>query len=480
MIMTTPAKVLGLVLVASLPLFAQGPTLNSSQQQTYNGYDYELWSENNIGTTSMTLTGDNGQGANAKGGTFTCSWENSLNILFRSGKKWGMTAGPTPRSAGNITIDFDATWTSNDGARMLGVYGWAFYPEGSKPTQDEAGTPRTYSDQIEYYIIQDRGGYNPATGGDAAGGGKRYGEATIDGIVYEFYVADRINRWALTGNGDVTFKQYFSVPKNASYQRTKGIISVSKHFEEWENVGMKMMDCRLYEVAMKVESYTDSRAGKGNATVSKNLLTIGGSLPSSSSGGSSSSAGPQVDCDYQKSYCGGMEFTNVQSNSNFIPSTGDCLFIGDFEVIQPNLSSTVAINGSENTCGSEWDNCRYNDKPAPMDGGYYVYVKSGTINEYQSNGWQNVVAKAKLNCKDGSVPIINKTPLTQFSVRTSGKALLVEASAPATIVVYNLKGKKQASFNVSGSQTVNTSLPSGMYFAKIHGVSAQHVRFIVK
>src|SRR5690606_27486030 len=36
----------------------------------------------------------------------------------------------------------------------------------------------------------------------------------------------------------------------------------------------KMMDCRLYEVAMKVESYTGSANGGGSAHVTRNLLTL--------------------------------------------------------------------------------------------------------------------------------------------------------------------------------------------------------------
>jgi len=159
---------------------------------------------------------------------------------------------------------------------MVGVYGWAFFPPGGIPARDESGDSRNFSDQIEYYIIQDRGGYNPGTGGDARNGGVRKGSAVIDGIEYDFWVADRINRWALTGNGNVTFKQYFSVPRNTSGQRTTGIISVSRHFEEWEKVGMRIMDCRLYEVAMKVESYTGNRNGVGTASVTRNILTIGG------------------------------------------------------------------------------------------------------------------------------------------------------------------------------------------------------------
>ena len=146
---------------------------------------------------------------------------------------------------------------------MLGIYGWAYYPSGSAPAN--------FSNQIEYYIIQDRGNFNPGSGG---GNAKKHGEATIDGIAYDFWMCDRINQPMLTGNGN--FKQYFSVPKSTASHRQSGIVSISRHFEEWDKNGMKMLDCPLYEVAMKVESYTGSANGKGSATVTKNLLTLGG------------------------------------------------------------------------------------------------------------------------------------------------------------------------------------------------------------
>jgi hypothetical protein len=38
---------------------------------------------------------------------------------------------------------------------------------------------------------------------------------------------------------------------------------------------MKMLDCRLYEIAMKVESYNGSKNSNGSAKVTKNLLTTG-------------------------------------------------------------------------------------------------------------------------------------------------------------------------------------------------------------
>jgi len=261
-------------LVAALPVVVSAQqTQTKSGTWTYNGYDYELWSQDNAGTTSMTLNGDNGTGTNAKGGTFSATWKSTINVLFRAGRKFSTTTGGTiqgrdpPKPAldyGNITVDFAATWSSTDNVKMLGVYGWAFFASGS--------TPSNFSNQIEYYIIQDRGTYNSATSGTNS---SKKGSATIDGIAYDFYVCDRLNQPMLTGNGN--FKQYFSVPQSTSSHRTSGTISVSKHFSEWKKVGM-LMDGPLYEVAMKVESYTGSNSNaNGSATVTKNLLTIGGS-----------------------------------------------------------------------------------------------------------------------------------------------------------------------------------------------------------
>ena len=250
---------------------AQDVTWTTSTIKNVNGSDYELWNQNNKGTVSMKITG--GNGANyPNGATFEGTWNGTENILIRAGKKWGASSTTTAKQVGNISLQFEATWSSGDNVKMLGIYGWAYYPSGSSPTKTENGQSTSFSNQIEYYIIQDRGSYNAASGGTNS---KKYGEGTIDGIVYEFYVADRLNQPMLTGNGN--FKQYFSVPKSTSSHRQSGTVSVSKHFEAWDKAGMKMMDCPLYEVAMKVESYTGSATGKGSAKVTKNLLTLGGS-----------------------------------------------------------------------------------------------------------------------------------------------------------------------------------------------------------
>ncbi len=267
------AMALACMVIGSSLAWGQCDTWTSSTIRNCNGVDYELWNQNNRGTVNMKITGGSD---NPNGGTFQATWQGTENVLFRAGKKWGGSSRTTAKSIGNITLDFEATWSSTDNVKMLGIYGWAYYPSGSIPNKRENGQNTNFSNQIEYYIIQDRGNYNPGSNG------KKYGGATIDGIEYDFWISDRINQPMLTGNGN--FKQYFSVPKSTSSHRQSGIISISKHFDEWDKAGMKMMDCPLYEIAMKVESYTGAaRNSNGSANVTKNILTLGGPTPISSS-----------------------------------------------------------------------------------------------------------------------------------------------------------------------------------------------------
>ena len=220
------------------------------------GYDYELWSQNGAGTATMTL---NVSAAN--GGAFEVEWSGTINMLARTGKRWGSNSSVTVQNVGNITSEFEVEWSSSDNVKYVSVYGWGYY--------DKADIPSGFTDEIEYYIIQDRGSYNPTQGG------KKFGSAVIDGISYDFYTTDRIQQPSLSGTS--TFKQYWSIPSNTSQHRTKGTISISKHFKAWADAGMKMG--KLYEVAsMKIESYTgEGGNAQGHAKVKKNLLKIGGS-----------------------------------------------------------------------------------------------------------------------------------------------------------------------------------------------------------
>lgn len=228
----------------------------SQKMGSAGGYDYELWSQNGAGSATMKL---NVSAEN--GGAFEVEWQGTVNMLARTGKRWGSNSTVTVQNVGNITSEFDVEWSSTDNVKYVSVYGWGYY--------DQQDIPSGFSNEIEYYIVQDRGSYNPTSGG------KKWGSAVIDGISYDFYTTDRIQQPSLSGTS--TFKQYWSIPSNTSQHRTKGTISISKHFSEWAKVGMKMG--RLYEVAsMKIESYTgNTGTANGYAKVKKNLLKIGGS-----------------------------------------------------------------------------------------------------------------------------------------------------------------------------------------------------------
>ena len=77
-------------------------------------------------------------------------------------------------------------------------------------------------------------------------------------------------------------------------------------------------------------------------------------------------------------------------------------------------------------------------------------------------------------------PILgNLTPVTHFSVQPlRDKSLRIEISSPSIVEIFDLRGNKVTSLNVSSSQTVKLSLPNGVYFAKAHGTKS--IRFVLK
>ncbi len=189
---------------------------------------------------------------------------------------------------------------------------------------------------------------------------------------------------------------------------------------------------------------------------------------------------------YQESFCGGIAFDRVNHGNTLMPSLGSCQFIADFEAIQPALNSTVSINGVGNTCGNEWGEeegkCPFNTKPEPVDGGYYVYVEAGSINDYipegesVPNGWKGITAGQKLSCESSVIAV--KTPVQNISLRSLGGGnLRIETTTPTTVEIFDLSGSKMASYAVSASQTIRVSLKRGMYIAKTG--KGQSVRFPV-
>ncbi|MDE6363355.1 MAG: glycoside hydrolase family 11 protein [Lachnospiraceae bacterium] len=187
-------------------------------------YNYELWKD--YGTTSMTLNG---------GGTFTCQWSDINNALFRKGKKFDMTR--SFQQIGKISIDYGCNYQPN-GNSYLCAYGWCVDP------------------LVEYYIVESWGTWRPP-------GAEAKGTIEVDGGTYDVYETTRVDQPSI--QGDVTFKQYWSV---RTERRTSGIISVTDHFKAWERMGMPMG--KLYETALNIEGYQSS----GWADVYQNIFRI--------------------------------------------------------------------------------------------------------------------------------------------------------------------------------------------------------------
>ncbi|MDH6313991.1 hypothetical protein M2137_002784 [Parabacteroides sp. PFB2-10] len=220
-------------------------TFTRNATGVFEGYHYEFWTDVRPGSTDnkaiMQLTG---------GGSFTSEYDtsNNRNTLMRTGKKFDTKQ--THSEVGEIVMEYDVDYNPElQGASYMCVYGW---------TRRDNDAPL-----VEFYIVESWGGWRPP------GNRGSLGNVTIDGIEYELFVTDRINKPSIEGN--TTFKQYWSIrtTKKGSGQINEKI-NISKHFKIWEEKGLKMGT--LYEVTLCIEGFNS----KGKATINKNVITIDG------------------------------------------------------------------------------------------------------------------------------------------------------------------------------------------------------------
>ena len=210
----------------------------SIQSKSQDGFDFELWNENDTGNVIMTLNGE---------GSFSCDWRNIQNCLFRTGKRLGSTQ--KWQEYNGITLDYNVDYHPEGNSYMC-VYGWTQQP------------------LVEYYIVEGWGDWKPPEGNNAA----PIKQVTINGELYDIYKSMRWNKPSIEGDKD--FPQYWSVRHTnpaGPYQEThmEGTVDVAAHFKAWEDCGFEMGN--LYEVALNIEGYMS----KGSAVVNKNKLTFG-------------------------------------------------------------------------------------------------------------------------------------------------------------------------------------------------------------
>jgi|GEM_PF-1724417 len=220
-------------LLSLFPLNAQAAqTITSNDTGTHGGYNYEYWKDNGNGT--MVLN---------DGGAFSCEWNNINNILFRKGLKFDETQ--THQQIGDMSMTYSCNYQPN-GNSYLSVYGWTSDP------------------LVEYYIIESWGNWKPP------GNVQSKSTITVDGGRYDVFETTRTQQPSIKGTA--TFQQYWSVRQQ---KRTSGTISVSDHFEAWENLGMQMG--KFYEISLVVEGYQSS--GKADVTEMSINLDGGASIP---------------------------------------------------------------------------------------------------------------------------------------------------------------------------------------------------------
>jgi arabinoxylan arabinofuranohydrolase len=105
---------------------------------------------------------------------------------------------------------------------------------------------------------------------------------------------------------------------------------------------------------------------------------------------------------------------------------------------------------------------------------YLVFTVTST-NQFRLGWYKFGAAESTTSVTAGGAAHIRPP----FSVSVRGKSLFITATSPAAVEIYNIKGGKEASVNVSGAtQTVKLSLPDGVYFAKARGT--RNVKFTVR
>ena len=194
-------------------------------------YGYELWTKKGYDNKLMWYGNDENGGA-----AFKAEWNNVKCFNGRVGYFWNEDKPYTEYK--NIYCDFNFEryiTDTNAGYSSIGIYGWSKNP------------------LIEWYIIEDwfeNQSINPANiDRDLL----KIGEFFVDGSTYFIYKTARYN--ILSIEGISTFQQYFSIRQTP---RQKGTISITKHFKEWEKMGM-VLGKNMYEAKFHVES--DSGSG---------------------------------------------------------------------------------------------------------------------------------------------------------------------------------------------------------------------------
>jgi hypothetical protein len=201
--------------VGSLPATG-GTTHNASTQGTADGFNWQVWSNQNSG--SMTTY--------ATAAAFSATWNNSGDFLARLGLQFNNTK--TYAQYGTITAQFaeSKSATQSPPYSYIGIYGWSVSP------------------CIEFYIVEDSFNKMPVNPGNDT----LTGTAVIDGGTYNLYTRATTGTGGSNCPGTTSWNQFYSVRQTA---RQCGQISVTEHFNAW--AAKSMILGNMNEVQLLVE-----------------------------------------------------------------------------------------------------------------------------------------------------------------------------------------------------------------------------------
>lgn len=239
-------KVFSTILAVSLLPTAYASTQNIAimsanaavinEKGVQDGYDWELYNYDNLGTAKMHLNGN---------GAFTAEWNDTEIYNAKSGKIW---FDSLIDSNGDFSIEYDIDFRPNGNAYVAG-YGWT------------DANSKGYL--IEYFIVENYGTWRPTGKNDYID------SIEVDGHIYDVYKDLYFVDGGIWGYY-YTILQYYSVRRDED-RRSEGTINVSKHFEEWKKLGLDLGE-NLKEISLLISGCRSS----GYAEVKKNDITING------------------------------------------------------------------------------------------------------------------------------------------------------------------------------------------------------------